>query len=303
VLLCRDHGGPWQNYPEVAQKMSVTDAMRSAKHSFTVDLEAGFDVIHIDPSVPPAGQTEGHNVLEMLFELYDHVVETAAKNGQRIKIEVGTEEQNGGLNSPEQLDEFLGHLGEFTRRRKYPMPIFVVAQTGTLVKETRNVGLVVKDAESRQRCGEGVKKVAAVARKHGVFIKEHNGDYLSEEVLAERPRLGIGATNIAPEFGVVESQHLIESCERLGLHREVEDFLGLAVASKKWVKWLVPGSTATERDKGIMSGHYVFASPEFEEIYARMRAGHARVGEDLDRALRDRVKASIVRVMRPMGLL
>jgi sugar phosphate isomerase/epimerase len=303
VLLCRDHGGPWQNYPEVAKKMSVADAMRSAKHSFTTDLEAGFDVIHIDPSVPPAGQPDGRGVLEMLFELYDHVVETAGHLRQSIQIEVGTEEQNGGLNSPEELDTFLGHLSRFTRRRNYPMPVFVVAQTGTLVRETRNVGMVARDQAARERCAEGVRQVAAVARKYGVYIKEHNGDYLAEEWLADRPRLGIAATNIAPEFGVVETKHLIASCERLDLHREVDEFMSLALASNKWVKWLMPNSSATDRDKGVMAGHYVFAQPEFEPIFERMREGHARAGEDLDRALRDRVKASILRVMRPMGLV
>lgn len=303
VLLCRDHGGPWQNYPEVAQNMSVSDALRSSKASFTADLEAGFDVIHIDPSVPPPGNVAGRAVLEMLFELYDHVVETAARLNQPIVIEVGTEEQNGNLNSPEQLDEFLGHLGTFTRRRNYPMPLFVVAQTGTLVKETRNVGLVIKDADSRRRAGEGVRAVAEVARRHGVYIKEHNGDYLPDDVLAERPSLGIGATNIAPEFGVVETRHLLESCEQLRLEREIDDFMSLAVGTKKWVKWLVSDSTATERDKGVMAGHYVFGTPEFSTIYDRMRSGHERAGVDLDRALRERVKDSIVRVMRPMGLL
>lgn len=303
VLLCRDHGGPWQNYAEVAQGMSATDALRSAKRSFTADLEAGFDVIHIDPSVPPPGAVAGRAVMEMLFELYDHVVETAAKLRQPIVIEVGTEEQNGNLNTPEELDEFLTHLRTFTKRRNYPMPLFVVAQTGTLVKETRNVGLVTHSAEARARVGTGVRAVAEVARRHGVFIKEHNGDYLPDEVLSERPSLGVGATNIAPEFGVVETMHLVDSCERQGLTAEVDDFLALSVGTKKWTKWLVPGSTATERDKAIMAGHYVFGMPEFAAIYERMRAGHQRAGVDLDRALRERVKDSIVRVMRPMGLI
>jgi hypothetical protein len=304
VLLCRDHGGPWQNYPEVQKKLPLQEAMESAKRSFAVDLASGFDVIHIDPSIPPAGAPhEKPNVLELLCELYEFVVEHAAKLGQPILIEVGTEEQNGGLNTPEDLDRFLQSLADFTGRRGFQMPIFVVAQTGTLVRETSNVGLVAKvDRAGQKRLTEDVSKLVTAAEKHGVFIKEHNGDYLPEEVLALRPQMRVGATNIAPEYGVAETRYLLESSQRLGLRDDVNAFLGLSLSSRKWEKWLLPNTTATDRDKAIMAGHYVFATSDFKAIYQRMRDAHERAGIDLDRALRDHLKRAILRTARPMGL-
>ncbi len=304
VLLCRDHGGPWQNYPEVRQRMSQKDAMASAKRSFSVDLEAGFDVIHIDPSIPPADDPSRRvEVLELLFDLYDFVVQRADELGQPILIEVGTQEQNGGLNTPEDLDRFLDALATFTHRRGYPMPIFVVAQTGTLVKETRNVGLVAKvDAAGQNRILEDVRQLVDSAERYGVYVKEHNGDYLPEEILSLRPAMRVGATNIAPEYGVAETKFLLDSCHRLGLDAEIEAFLRLSLSTRKWGKWLLPGSTASDRDKAVMAGHYVFGSSDFKAIQARMRDGHERAGIELDRAIRDHLQRAILRTARPMGL-
>ena len=79
-------------------------------------------------------------------------------------------------------------------------------------------------------------------------------------------------------------------------------FLGLALATKKWEKWLLPNTSATDHDRAVMAGHYVFGTPEFLAVYRRMRAAHERAGIDLDRALRDHLKRAILRTARPMGL-
>jgi hypothetical protein len=305
VLLCRDHGGPWQNYPEVKRNMGLVEAMESAKHSFAIDLQAGYDLIHIDPSEAPAGVLRTANVLEMLFELYDFVVETARRLGQPIVIEIGTEEQNGGLNSPDDVDAFLKQVRAFCHKRQYDMPLFIVAQTGTLVRETRNIGHfgVNLDERGRALAAQRVADLAHVTRRYGVFIKEHNGDYLTEDLLSLRPGMGVGATNIAPEFGVAETRFLLETCDAHGLGALSERFLELSFACRKWEKWLVPGSTASDRDKAVMAGHYVFGEPAFKEIYARIRAAMAGKGMALDRAVRDHLKAAIARCARPMGLV
>jgi tagatose-1,6-bisphosphate aldolase non-catalytic subunit AgaZ/GatZ len=51
ILLARDHDGPWQNSSEVVARLSLRRAMESAKLSFLRDMEAGFQVLHTDPSV------------------------------------------------------------------------------------------------------------------------------------------------------------------------------------------------------------------------------------------------------------
>ena len=43
-----------------------------------------------------------------------------------------------------------------------------------------------------------------ICNQYKIYMKEHNADYLSDEVLSWHPRLGIHSANVAPEFGVAE---------------------------------------------------------------------------------------------------
>ena len=98
ILLARDHGGPWQNTKEKEAKLSLRQAMESAKLSYRSDLEAGFQVIHIDPSVDIHGNPNTDEVLDRVFELYEFCYSQAQKMHREIIIEIGTEEQNGSTN-------------------------------------------------------------------------------------------------------------------------------------------------------------------------------------------------------------
>ena len=51
IILCRDHGGPWQNDYEKNNKLNFHEAMESAKKSFAVDIKSNFQIIHIDPTI------------------------------------------------------------------------------------------------------------------------------------------------------------------------------------------------------------------------------------------------------------
>ena len=95
VILARDHGGPWQNYSEVEQKLSFRQAMESAKKSFEVDIKSGFEIIHIDPSIDIFETPDIDEVLERIYELYDFCFSVAKKNNTKISFEIGTEEQDG----------------------------------------------------------------------------------------------------------------------------------------------------------------------------------------------------------------
>ena len=99
VLLARDHGGPWQNTKESNEKMSLRRAMESAKSSYRADLEAGFQVLHLDPSIDIHGSPNVDEVLDRLFDLYDYCWTHAQRLGQEVIFEVGTEEQSGSTNT------------------------------------------------------------------------------------------------------------------------------------------------------------------------------------------------------------
>ena len=74
IILCRDHGGPWQNNFEIEKKISLDAAMENAKKSFEADIKSNFQVIHIDPSIDPKKTLKVDDVLKRIFELYIFVL-------------------------------------------------------------------------------------------------------------------------------------------------------------------------------------------------------------------------------------
>ena len=140
IVLARDHGGPWQNEREKQGNLGLRKAMDSAKRSYARDIDAGFQILHVDPSVDPHGTPTVEDTLERLFELYEFCWSYARQAGREILFEVGTEEQSGSTNTPEELRFTLAEIKKFCAKNHLPFPAFVVVQTGTPVMETRNVG-------------------------------------------------------------------------------------------------------------------------------------------------------------------
>ena len=206
ILLARDHGGPWQSTKEVTENLSLRRAMDSAKLSYLRDLEAGFQVLHIDPSVDIHSEPNVDEILDRVFELYEYCWAHALRLGREVIFEVGTEEQSGSTNTQEELDYTLNELLKFCNKNNIPQPSFVVIQTGTRVMETRNVGSFDTPLRvSNELPAEiQVPKMIEICNRYGIMMKEHNTDYHSDEALQWHPRLGIHAANVAPEFGVFQ---------------------------------------------------------------------------------------------------
>jgi tagatose-1,6-bisphosphate aldolase non-catalytic subunit AgaZ/GatZ len=264
ILLARDHGGPWQNTKEKDDKLGLRRAMDSAKASYKADLQAGFQVLHIDPSVDIHGQPDVDEVLARVFELYEYCWSQAQALGQEVIFEIGTEEQSGSTNSQEELVYTLNAVQHFCKKNHLPQPSFVVIQAGTRVMERRNVGSFDSPIRVAEELPAEIQlpKMIEICNAHGIFMKEHNTDYVSDEALAWHPRLGIHAANVAPEFGVAESTALVSVLEDNGLESEASQFLELAYRSRKWDKWMLDDTTATDRDRALIAGPYVFAKPE-----------------------------------------
>ncbi len=300
ILLCRDHGGPWQNPIEVNNKYSLGLAMESAKKSYEADIRAGFKVIHIDPSIDIFKKPSVSDVLDRIYELYEFCWSVAQEIGQEIIFEIGTEEQSGVTDTVDSLDEVLYNVNDFCNKNKLPTPTFIVMQTGTRVCETRNVGSF---ASPFRISGElpaeiQIPRMLDLCSKHNIMMKEHNTDYLPDKSLSWHPRLGIHAANVAPEYGVAETRAFIEILEKNNMNNLADRFLKVAFDSKKWEKWMVPDTDATDRDRSIIAGHYVFSKPEFIEIKEEASKAFKKKGIDLDSLLKEKVKVSIYRYIK-----
>ena len=299
IILARDHGGPWQNTKEIAAQLGLRKAMESAKKSYQADIKAGFQVLHIDPSVDIHSTPDIDEVLNRIFELYEFCWLEAQRNHREIIFEVGTEEQSGSTNSQEELDYMLNSIINFCIRNNIPRPAFVVIQCGTRVMEMRNVGSFDSPVRVANEIPAEIQvpKMIDICNKHNIFMKEHNTDYLSDEGLQWHPRLGIHSANVAPEFGVAETIALVDLLEENSYLNLAERFLKISFDSRKWDKWMLKNSTASDRDRALIAGHYVFSNPEVKELKLEASAELETKGIHLERHLKNKVKKSIHRYM------
>ena len=300
IFLARDHGGPWQNDLEREKKLGLREAMESAKKSYKFDIDAGFQILHLDPSIDINGPVSVEDSLERLYELYDFCCNYAKKMGKEIIYEIGTEEQTGSTNSQEELIFTLSKIYEFCEKNNYPKPTFVVIQTGTKVKALRNVGSLDSYFRVKNEIPPEIQipQMINICNEYQIYMKEHNADYLSDEILSWHPKLGIHAANVAPEFGVAESKALLTILENNGLKDIADKFLKLSYDSRKWEKWIIRGKVTTDREKAIIAGHYNFSKPEFIEI--KNQASEILLSKDinLNHFLKEKLKNSIYRFLK-----
>lgn len=307
--VCRDHGGPWQRDNERNAHLEEEEAMRLGKQSYVEDLIQGFDLLHIDPTKDPfeMGKVIPLDVvLRRTVELIEFCEgERKRLNLPEIGYEVGTEETNGGLTSTETYENFIKLLNAELDKKNLPKPTFIVGQTGTLVKKTENVGTF----NSRS-----AKELAVIAKKYGVGLKEHNGDYIDDNILLQHLPLGITATNVAPQFGTEETRAYLELVKvekqlladgLIDHASDLEKVLTIqAIKSERWRKWMVGeqknlGVDDILKDKELtlqildIAGHYTFndelVKKEIEALYANLEKCHI----DGERFVINRIQRSI----------
>ncbi|HBG3323343.1 class II D-tagatose-bisphosphate aldolase non-catalytic subunit [Clostridioides difficile] len=309
--LCRDHGGPWQRDKERNDHLSVDEAMELGKKSYLADIEAGFDLLMIDPTKDPfeIGKVIPLDVvLERTVELIEYCEnERKRLNLPDIGYEVGTEETNGGLTSTETYETFITRLKVELDNRGLPMPTFIVGQTGTLTRKTEQVGTFnFRNAYD----------LAQMAKKYGVGLKEHNGDYLDDVTLLEHIPSQIIATNVAPQYGTEETRAYLKlaevecKLEKEGLVDNTSNIrhvlLVNAIECGRWRKWVVgeqKNLTTEEIFKNEVlsneildiAGHYTFnnddVKKEIEVLYDNLSKnnidGQRFVVDHIKRPLRD----------------
>ncbi|CAL9562690.1 class II D-tagatose-bisphosphate aldolase non-catalytic subunit [Streptomyces lavenduligriseus] len=290
ILLCRDHGGPYQNPQERLQRYSIEQAMKSAAESYAEDIRQGFDLLHVDTSVDLDGVASLEDAIDRAVELYGQSVETARSLGRATLFEIGFEDQGSDTNDPEEFEEQVTTALERLKGAGLPLPTFIVAQTATKVMETRNVGALTIAPFA---VASAVRSLVAVTRRHGIALKAHNCDYLSRDQLRFLNAAGVDALNVAPEFGVVETRAFLALLEELNLPVQRERFLEAAYDSGSWAKWMHPETTASDTDRAVIAGHYTFATEDFQAL--KEVAGHfaAKKGIDVDARLRDAVDRAI----------
>jgi tagatose-1,6-bisphosphate aldolase non-catalytic subunit AgaZ/GatZ len=251
VIIAVDHGGPWLKDIHTLEKWSFERSFASVKESFEASVDAGYDLIHVDPTVDitlPKGQNISiETVASRTLDLIEHT-ESYRRSGKypRIAYEVGTEEVHGGLADLDTFRKFLELLktGLAARNLSEIWPCFVVGKVGT-------------DLHTTTFDPETAIKLTKIARAYGSYIKGHYSDDVTNP--EAYPLSGMGAANVGPEFTEAEFKGLIElellekhffsegkiaRCSDIGLtlHHSV-------VSSGRWKKWLLPDEESGDFEK------------------------------------------------------
>ena len=239
-LACIDHGGPWLKDIQTLEMWPYEKAMAGVKRSYEDALMAGYELIHVDPTVDrflPAGKIIDIEVVAArTIELITHIENfRKAKGMAPIAYEVGTEEVHGGLADMSVFNKFLNLLkaGLQANGCESAWPCFVVGKVGTDLHTT-----FFDPAVARQ--------LTSTVAAYGSYIKGHYTDDVENP--EEYPVTGMGAANVGPEFTVSEYNALeeLEAVEsalyeegRVALHSHMTDILKrLVVESGRWKKWV-----------------------------------------------------------------
>ncbi len=306
IILCRDHGGPWQNNMELSKKLNLKEAMKSSKKSYSEDIDNDFKIIHIDASVSAyEKKVSSQNILDRTFELYEYCYAYAKRKKKEIIFEVGTEEQSGSTNTFEEIEFFLNEITKFCKKNKLPNIFFIVLQSGTKVVELRNIGSFDSTVRVENQLPVEIQiiKLIEICKKYNVNFKEHNADYLSEDSLKWHPFLGIQAVNVAPEFGTTETRTILNLMKKNRFFNLYDDFSDLCIKSKKWEKWLVKDSTVSELEKVIISGHYLFSSEKGKIIINELRNKLKNKNIKLDQIIISEIKKNIRKYLTHFRLI
>jgi tagatose-1,6-bisphosphate aldolase non-catalytic subunit AgaZ/GatZ len=239
LKLCRDHCGPY--FLDSEKSLSIRKAILATKKTIAADIEQGFDLIHIDTSR-----------CDHAYEIADELINFCLRLNPNIDFEFGTEENVGVAASVEKYKTDVRFAGQ------YPNMQFVVAQTGSLVMEDRQIGSF--DTAM-------VHKLVNYARAAGVKLKEHNADYLTPEQIQLRKSAGVNALNIAPQLGVIKTKTILDLAQIYGI--DTVPYKNTVLSSNKWKKWYIDGSNDLKVD---IAGHYCYSSPEFLSLLEQLSA-------------------------------
>lgn len=270
VIVAVDHGGPWVKDIQTIERWNLDKCMNWTKKSFEAAILAGYDLLHVDPTVDIFKKNINiKTVVDRTLELILHSENFIKKNNLApISYEVGTEEVHGGLVDINTFKKFLNLLKEGLKKKnlEYIWPIFIVAKVGTDLHTT------TFDPKTAQI-------VVNIAKSYGSYIKGHYTDFVANP--EDYPKSRMGGANVGPEFTSAEYEVLNELSklenklyneDKIGFKSNfIEKLVKAVIDSKRWEKWLLEGEksleTITEERKDWIlktSCRYIWAKPEIK---------------------------------------
>ncbi len=261
LILKRDHSGPGQGYND-------DDGYKSLEEDCKF-----FDKIHIDPWKKYPKYKDG---LQWTIDMINFCYEL----NSNIRYEIGTEEAIRVF-EPEELNLLVEDLKSNLDNKVFNQIEYLVIQSGTSLKGNANTGEYDKNR---------LLSMIEVAKKHNLISKEHNGDYIPSDLIKEKFRLGLDSINIAPEFGLIETQTYLDNIKDNNL---LDIFFNICYNSKRWEKWVDDKFNPHENKIELIKicGHYILTNEEFQtQIKSNLK--------DIDKKIKDNIKLKLNELFR-----
>lgn len=309
IIVAVDHGGPWLKDIQNIEKWNLDKSMSWIKKSFEAALLAGYDLLHIDPTVDIfSGQIKIETVVERTIELISHVEKfRKSKKMKSVSYEVGTEEVHGGLVDVTVFKKFLELLKDGLQKMclDYVWPSFIVGKVGTdLHTSTFNPAIA--------------KKIVEIAKDYNSCIKGHYTDFVSNP--EDYPKSGMGAANVGPEFTILEYDGLSELCaieDKLYKENKVackSNFIKIleeaVLKSGRWKKWLQNDekdfkSLKKKRKEWVVktSCRYVWALPEVRCVQNKLYRNLELNGIDAESWIIMKIEESMDKYFKSFNLI
>jgi D-tagatose-1,6-bisphosphate aldolase subunit GatZ/KbaZ len=244
AVCCLDHGGPWLKDRQRVEGYSFEAAMTGVKDSLVACIDAGYELLHVDPTVDarlgPGEIIDIRDVAQRTLELIEHAEgHRRVQRLPRISYEVGTEEVHGGLANLDNFRTLLDELKTGLRARNLEdvWPVFVVGKVGT-------------DLHTTEFDAQVAGTLAQTAEPYGSVIKGHYSDNVSNP--QAYPLAHMGGANVGPEFTEIEYETLMAlanlpqgSAAGRDLSQKPAGGFGQVLEqaverSGRWKKWLQP---------------------------------------------------------------
>ena len=239
IAIQRDHAGPGQG-------LNDDDGYESLKYDCKY-----FDAIHIDPWKKYPNFEEGLKWTIDLLKFCDN-------ENKNLYYEIGTEEAIRHFEDCE-IDELIKRVKESVSNDLFNKILFCVIQSGTALKNNENIGIY-----DNSRLLNMIK----VTKKYNLLSKEHNGDYMGNEIMINRFENKLDSINIAPELGVCETKIILEHLINENKTDDINKFYNLCYLSRKWEKWVSSDFQPDDNKIRLIKicGHYLFSNNDFLKI-------------------------------------
>lgn len=289
VIIAIDHGGPWLRDNQRTEKWSLQRTMDWVKKSFTDAIDAGYDLIHVDPTIDiELAEDEIISIdvvvsrtVELISHCEDH---RRARSLPPISYEVGTEEVHGGLADLQVFRRFFELMKTELSKAGYAdvWPCFVVGKVGT-------------DLHTTMFDSEMARTLSEIAAEYGSLIKGHYTDNVKNP--EAYPATGMGAANVGPEFtereyDALEELDLLE--KRFVAEGKIETESGMIEAlwkavidSGRWKKWVSDDESkddffanSSERQRWLVKTgcRYIWENPAIVTARSKLYQNLSTVG-------------------------